>query len=57
VPAKREALVWAPLEEGVEEKTFVGVSVVELLIYEREVGLLTFEPPIDYEPADKFYGF
>jgi hypothetical protein len=57
VPSKREALVWAPLEEGVGEKTFVGSSVVEFVVYELEAGLLTFEPPVDYEPADHFYGF
>jgi hypothetical protein len=55
VPAKRGALVWAPFEVR-EEETVGGVSVVGLMEYEREVGLLTFEPPVDYEPADHFYG-
>jgi len=54
VPPKRVATCWWPVDDRRVEELFEGCSVEELFEWERQVGVITFEPPLDYEPADQF---
>lgn len=53
---RREPTCWWPVDEGRVEELVEGCSPQELCDWERQVGLMTFEPPSDYERVDVFDG-
>jgi hypothetical protein len=53
---RRAATCWWPEDQGRVEELVEGCTAKELVEWERERGLMTFEPPTDYERADVFDG-
>jgi hypothetical protein len=49
---RRSPQLWWPDDPERVEEIVEGCSASELFDWERQIGLMTFEPPVDYSPAD-----